>query len=87
MWGCLDGIRELSMARRSTLPVRWMPERQPWPADGWGWGVEYAVPCHHDDPSLPEIVDFAERLESYRRENPDSAQPVLLEPGETFELP
>jgi len=50
-------------------------------------GLEYAIPCHHDDPSLPEIVRFRELLALARESNPTAAEPIVLTPGEVFSLP
>jgi L-ascorbate metabolism protein UlaG (beta-lactamase superfamily) len=47
-------------------------------------GLRHAIPCHHDDITLPEVVRFAELLDAARVETPDAPTPVLLSPGETF---
>lgn len=49
-------------------------------------GLEYAIPCHHDDPSLPEIVAFNELLTEARQQDAEAPKPVILKPGETFAL-
>ena len=49
--------------------------------------LDYAIPCHHDDPSLPEIVRFNEGLTQARESDPHSPEPVILSPGQTFVLP
>jgi L-ascorbate metabolism protein UlaG (beta-lactamase superfamily) len=50
-------------------------------------GLDYAIPCHHDDPKLPEIVRFAELLNEVRQADPTAPKPVILRPGQTFSLP
>lgn len=50
------------------------------------WGLKYAIPCHHDNPDLPEIVKFKKLLEAAHVSNNSAPQPVILSPGETFEL-
>lgn len=50
------------------------------------WGLKYAIPCHHDNPKLPEIVKFNELLLEARQKNPEATEPVILKPGETFTL-
>jgi L-ascorbate metabolism protein UlaG (beta-lactamase superfamily) len=50
-------------------------------------GLTYAIPCHHDDPTLPEIVHFKELLAEVRQADPTAPEPVVLKPGETFSLP
>ncbi len=42
-------------------------------------GLETAIPCHHDDIELPEIVDFAKRVTTTGTTNVE-----LLSPGEYF---
>lgn len=49
-------------------------------------GLEYAIPCHHDNAELPEIVKFKELLSEEKAGNPDAASPVVLEPGESLVL-
>ena len=49
-------------------------------------GLKFAIPCHHDDATLPEIVKFERLLiEAYRKDR-SAPKPVILEPGETFAL-
>ena len=48
-------------------------------------GVRYAIPCHHDDVTLPEIVRFGELLSAARSNDPGAPEPVLLSPGDTFD--
>jgi L-ascorbate metabolism protein UlaG (beta-lactamase superfamily) len=53
-----------------------------------GWlGLRYAIPCHHDDVNLPEIVQFAELLRQNRQADSSAAEPVLLDPGQVFTMP
>lgn len=47
-------------------------------------GLRYAIPCHHDDINLPEVVAFADILRRERDEEPTAPEPVLLSPGESF---
>jgi L-ascorbate metabolism protein UlaG (beta-lactamase superfamily) len=49
-------------------------------------GLKYAIPCHHDNAQLPEIVKFKELLEEEQKKDPTAPKPVILEPGETFSL-
>ena len=49
-------------------------------------GVRYAVPCHHDNADLPEIVRFKELLEMNRSTDPNAPNPVILKPGEVLTL-
>jgi len=49
-------------------------------------GLKYAIPCHHDDPTLPEIVRFAELLTRARQTDPSAPRPVILGPGEVLSL-
>ena len=49
-------------------------------------GIQYAIPCHHDDPDLPEIVKFKELLEEARQKDSNAPEPVILRPGESFVL-
>jgi len=52
-----------------------------------GWlGLRYAIPCHHDDPDLPEILRFRALLEAARREDASAPEPVILRPGEAFTI-
>jgi L-ascorbate metabolism protein UlaG (beta-lactamase superfamily) len=60
-------------AREAAMACRWL-------------GVRYAVPCHHDDPELPEIVRFKELLTEGRRSDEDAPKPVILSPGESLIL-
>jgi L-ascorbate metabolism protein UlaG (beta-lactamase superfamily) len=48
--------------------------------------LQCAIPCHHDDPTLPEIVAFKELLTQAREADPTAPEPVILSPGETFTL-
>jgi hypothetical protein len=50
------------------------------------WGVQYAIPCHHDNIKLPEIVKFRQLLEKRRLSKATVAQPIILAPGERFEV-
>jgi len=50
------------------------------------WGLKYAIPCHHDNPDLPEIVKFKTILEEARSKNEAAPEPIVLPPGETFKL-
>jgi len=50
------------------------------------WGLEYAIPCHHDNPEIPEIVKFTKILEEARDYNKSSPKPIILAPGEIFEI-
>ena len=47
-------------------------------------GLKHAIPCHHDNAKLPEIVKFKQLLSDEMQKNPKAPQPVILEPGETF---
>ncbi|NVL92765.1 MAG: MBL fold metallo-hydrolase [Desulfobacterales bacterium] len=49
--------------------------------------LDYAIPCHHDDPGLPEIVRFADLLKEARRTDPAAPREVILSPGQTFSPP
>jgi L-ascorbate metabolism protein UlaG (beta-lactamase superfamily) len=60
-------------AREAAMACQWL-------------GVRYAVPCHHDDPELPEIVRFRELLSAACREDEDAPRPVILSPGESLIL-
>jgi L-ascorbate metabolism protein UlaG (beta-lactamase superfamily) len=60
-------------AREAALACRWL-------------GLRHAIPCHHDDVTLPEIVRFARLLNAARADDPAAPEPVLLAPGETFTL-
>lgn len=46
--------------------------------------LRYAIPCHHDDIELPEIVQFDELLRAARDDDPAQPEPVLLPPGASF---
>jgi len=48
------------------------------------WGLKYAIPCHHDDATLPEIVKFHKLLDKDYRKDPSAPKAVILEPGERF---
>ena len=60
-------------AREAAMACRWL-------------GVRYAVPCHHDDPELPEIVRFKELLSEDCLVDEDAPRPVVLSPGERLIL-
>jgi L-ascorbate metabolism protein UlaG (beta-lactamase superfamily) len=49
-------------------------------------GLRYAIPCHHDDPSLPEVAEFARLLAMAREGDPSKPEPVVLAPGDAFVL-
>ena len=61
-------------AREAAMACQWL-------------GLRYAVPCHQDDPSLPEVVQFARFLAAARKDEPEAPEPVVLAPGDTFEVP
>lgn len=48
------------------------------------WGLKYAIPCHHDNAKLPEIVKFDQILGKKFEEDPTQPKPIILEPGQTF---
>jgi L-ascorbate metabolism protein UlaG (beta-lactamase superfamily) len=50
-------------------------------------GLEYAIPCHHDDAGLPEIVKFQQLLTETGQAETKGTQPVILNPGEAFTVP
>jgi L-ascorbate metabolism protein UlaG (beta-lactamase superfamily) len=50
-------------------------------------GLEIAIPCHHDDPTLPEIVRFEQLLTETCKSHPGTPRPVILAPGDTFTTP
>jgi len=50
------------------------------------WGLKYAIPCHHDNAMLPEIVKFNQILTKARAGDLNAPEPVILEPGETITL-
>lgn len=60
-------------AREAAMACQWL-------------GLSYAIPCHHDDPTLPEIVRFKRILDTARQTEPTGPEPVILSPGETFVL-
>jgi L-ascorbate metabolism protein UlaG (beta-lactamase superfamily) len=60
-------------AREAAMACRWL-------------GLRYAIPCHHDDPALPEIVRFEGLLSEAHRADPSSPQPVVLGPGGVFAI-
>ncbi|HEY63529.1 MAG TPA: MBL fold metallo-hydrolase [Caldilineae bacterium] len=60
-------------AREAAMACQWL-------------GLKYAIPCHHDDPTLPEILRFKELLTQARRNDPNTPEPVVLRPGETFTI-
>ncbi len=49
-------------------------------------GIKHAIPCHHDNAELPEIVKFKKLLTDAREINPKAPLPVILEPGETLSI-
>lgn len=49
--------------------------------------LRYAIPCHHDNPQLPEIVRFNELLTERRLHDPNCPEPIILAPGATFVVP
>lgn len=49
-------------------------------------GLSYAVPVHHDDPSLPEIRKFQRLLQEKHDADPTAPKPVVLAPGEWLEV-
>ena len=49
-------------------------------------GLKYAIPCHHDDAKLPEIIKFKNLLNEAIQKNPHAPQPIILAPGEIFSL-
>ena len=49
-------------------------------------GLDYAIPCHHDDPDLPDIKEFTRLLDDAREKNPDAPKSVPLKPGEWLTL-
>jgi L-ascorbate metabolism protein UlaG (beta-lactamase superfamily) len=48
--------------------------------------LKYAIPCHHDNPKLPQIVKFNELLLVARGKNPDATTPLILAPGEAITI-
>jgi L-ascorbate metabolism protein UlaG (beta-lactamase superfamily) len=60
-------------AQEAAMACRWL-------------GVRYAVPCHHDDPGLAEIVRFKELLSEGCQADEDAPRPVVLSPGESLIL-
>jgi L-ascorbate metabolism protein UlaG (beta-lactamase superfamily) len=60
-------------AREAAMACQWL-------------GLRYAVPCHHDDPSLPEIVRFRELLSEGCRADEDAPRPMVLGPGQSLIL-
>jgi L-ascorbate metabolism protein UlaG (beta-lactamase superfamily) len=60
-------------AREAAMACQWL-------------GVSYAIPCHHDDPTLPEIVRFRDLLTQACAIDQDAPRPVLLSPGERLVL-
>jgi L-ascorbate metabolism protein UlaG (beta-lactamase superfamily) len=53
-------------AREAAMAVEWL-------------GLETAIPCHHDDIELPEIVEFASRVRQL-----GGVETSLLAPGEVY---
>ena len=49
-------------------------------------GLNHAIPCHHDNARLPEIVKFKKLLTDAVQKNPNAPQPVILDPGEIFSI-
>ncbi len=49
-------------------------------------GLDFAIPCHHDNPKLPEIVKFNEILSKKFAADPTAPKPAILSPGETLTL-
>lgn len=49
-------------------------------------GLRYAIPCHHDNVELPQIVEFGELLQNKLSEDPGATKPIILAPSETFTL-
>ena len=78
-WGRLLADRRaepdspVAHAREAAMACQWL-------------GLEYAIPCHHDDPTLPEIVRFRDILIEARQADPTVPEPIVLKPGETFSL-
>lgn len=50
-------------------------------------GLRYAIPCHFDDPTQPQIVKFDKMLRERCEQNPNSPQPFVLPPGTQLSLP
>jgi len=48
--------------------------------------LKYAIPCHHDDPSLPEIVKFRDLLVEAKRRDVNAPEPAILRAGERLTL-
>jgi len=48
--------------------------------------LDYAIPCHHDNPELPQVKIFGELLRKSKASRGDGPEPVILKPGESFEL-
>ncbi len=44
-------------------------------------GLQTVIPCHHDDVTLPEVVDFAARVRSAGR-----TEVALLDPGDSLRV-
>ncbi|MFH1927371.1 MAG: MBL fold metallo-hydrolase [Chloroflexota bacterium] len=61
-------------AREAAMACQWL-------------GLKYAIPCHHDDATLPEIVRFNELLTQARQTDPTAPEPIILIPGESFAIP
>ena len=61
-------------AREAAMACQWL-------------GLKYAIPCHHDDAKLPEIVHFNELLTQARQADPTAPEPIILCPGESFSVP
>ena len=49
-------------------------------------GLKYAIPCHHDNAQLPEIVKFKDLLNKEYKDDPLAPKPVSLDPGDTFTI-
>ena len=49
-------------------------------------GLKYAIPCHHDNPELPQIKRFKKLLQEAKQHNPEATEPIILAPGAEFVL-
>lgn len=54
--------------REAAMAVEWL-------------GLETVIPCHHDDVTLPDVVDFAARVSAVGR-----TEVALLNPGDSFSV-
>jgi L-ascorbate metabolism protein UlaG (beta-lactamase superfamily) len=50
-------------------------------------GLRYAIPCHYDNPSQPQIQRFNELLGAVHEKDASAPRPVIVPPGATFVLP